>query len=93
MIGWGSAGRDPKWFDDPDKFDIHRENADQHVGFGFGPHLCVGLTLAKAEARIAFEVLLERVKNIRLAENADLSHIPTFATRGYKRLDLEFDPA
>ncbi len=89
MIGWGSAGRDPDWFEDPDRFDIHRQNADQHVGFGHGPHLCVGLGLARAEARIAFEVLFDRLEEIRLAPSNDLRHVPTYATRALQRLDLE----
>ena len=64
---------------------------DKNVGFGFGPHICVGLGLAKAEARIAFETIFDRLKYINLDEDADLSHIPTFATRGYKKLDLVFE--
>jgi len=91
MLGWGTAGRDPKYFDNPNKFDLHRHNADKNVGFGFGPHICVGLGLAKAEARIAFETIFDRLKYINLDEDADLSHIPTFATRGYKKLDLVFE--
>ena len=90
MLGWGTAGRDPKYFENPDLFDIFRSNSSQNVGFGFGPHICVGLGLAKAEARIAFETFFNRLKDIKLDKNADLSHIPTFATRGYKRLDLQF---
>ncbi|MDC0432249.1 cytochrome P450 [Hyphomicrobiales bacterium] len=90
MLGWGTAGRDPKYFEKPDVFDIYRSNSSQNVGFGFGPHICVGLGLAKAEARIAFETLFDRLDDIQLDEEADLSHIPTFATRGYKRLDLKF---
>ena len=91
MLGWGTAGRDPKYFDNPNKFDLYRHNADKNVGFGFGPHICVGLGLAKAEARIAFETIFDRLKYINLDEDADLSHIPTFATRGYKKLDLLFE--
>ena len=91
MLGWGTAGRDPKYFENPNKFDLYRHNADKNVGFGFGPHICVGLGLAKAEARIAFETIFDRLKYINLDEDADLSHIPTFATRGYKKLDLVFE--
>ena len=91
MLGWGTAGRDPKYFDNPNKFDLYRHNADKNVGFGFGPHICVGLGLAKAEARIAFETIFDRLKDIKLDEKADLSHIPTFATRGYQKLDLVFN--
>ena len=90
MLGWGTAGRDPEYFENPNLFDIFRSNSSQNVGFGFGPHICVGLGLAKAEARIAFETFFDRLKDIKLDKNADLSHIPTFATRGYKRLDLQF---
>ena len=90
MLGWGSAGRDPKWFKNPDEFDVDRDNARQHVGFGFGPHLCVGSTLARAEARIAFEVLFERLTDLRLKPGAERVHVPTHATRGLQRLDLTF---
>ncbi len=91
MLGWGSAGRDPRMFDDPDRFDIHRANAREHVNFGFGPHFCIGAPLARAEGRIAFEVLFERLGPISLAPQASTAHVPTFATRGLQRLDLEFE--
>lgn len=91
MLGWGTAGRDPDAFERPDTFDIHRPNARDHVDFGHGPHFCIGAALARAEARIAFETLFERVGEIRLADGADTSHVPTFATRGLVTLDLDFD--
>lgn len=90
MLGWGSAGRDPDVFPAPDRFDIHRTNARDHLNFGFGPHFCIGAALARAEARIAFEAIFDRVDDIALAPDADLSHVPTFATRGLRRLDLQF---
>ena len=90
MLGWGSAGRDPQWFSNPDEFDMDRDNARQHVGFGFGPHLCVGSTLARAEARIAFEVLFERLTDFQLAAGAQRTHVPTHATRGLQRLEMTF---
>lgn len=92
MLGWGSAGRDPDTFPDPDTFDIHRANARDHMNFGFGPHFCIGAPLARAEARIAFEVIFDRLGDIRLPSSTDTSHVPTFATRGLETLDLEFDP-
>lgn len=90
MLGWGSAGWDPEVFAQPEKFVMGRPNADKHVGFGFGPHICVGLGLARAEARIAIEAILERLCDIRFAPHVDLQHVPTFATRGYKSLHLQF---
>jgi cytochrome P450 len=91
MLGWGSAGHDPDIFERPEEFILERENVNQHVGFGYGPHLCVGLMLARAEARIAFETLLDRLTNLRRKPGSVLEYVPTYATRGLKRLDLLFD--
>lgn len=91
MLGWGSAGHDPDFFERPEQFDLERENVNQHVGFGYGPHLCVGLMLARAEARIAFETALDRLSGVRLKPGSELEYVPTYATRGLQRLDLLFD--
>ena len=89
---WAAAGWDPTVFEQPEVFDIHRANARKHLSFGYGLHFCAGSELARLEGRIAFEVLLDRMDDIRLAPDADLSHRPSFAARGYNRLDLEFTP-
>ena len=88
MLGWGSAGRDPDYFERPDEFDWQRPNLKEHVAFGYGPHLCVGLGLARAEARIAFEALFDRIERFELAPGTALQHLPTFATRGFTALPL-----
>lgn len=54
----GSANRDPRHFADPDRFDIHREAS--HLSFGKGVHFCLGSALARMEARVAFEEVLNR---------------------------------
>jgi cytochrome P450 family 130 len=56
---WGSANRDEREFPDPDRFDARREPR-RHLGFGFGVHFCLGASLARLEARVAFEELLAR---------------------------------
>jgi cytochrome P450 len=55
----GGANRDPERYPDPDRLDIHREQK-AHLGFGFGLHSCLGVTLARAEALVATNALLDR---------------------------------
>jgi cytochrome P450 len=61
----GAANRDPQANDDPDRFDIRRENV-QHVGFGYGIHLCLGAELARLEAKTVLEMLLECYPDLSL---------------------------
>lgn len=65
----GAANRDPAYFDAPERFDIERANAADHVGFGRGRHFCVGAALARLEAQIGLERLLARLPNIRLSHD------------------------
>ncbi len=88
---WAAAGHDPTVFEQPERFDPDRPNVRQHMGFGYGPHFCAGAELARLEARIAFETLLQRLDDIELDEQAsDLGHLPSFAARGYRRVMLRF---
>jgi cytochrome P450 len=61
-----ATNRDPSAFEDPDRFDVEREPA-QHYTFGFGPHACVGATLARAELEEALRALAARVGRLELA--------------------------
>ncbi|MFJ8672143.1 cytochrome P450 [Streptomyces sp. NPDC093589] len=71
LVSPGAANRDPARFDAPDSVRLDRHPTG-HVSFGHGPHHCLGAPLARMEARIAFEVLLTRFPEIRLAgEGAD----------------------
>jgi cytochrome P450 len=60
------ANRDPDSFADPDRFDVHRPNANRHVTFAHGPHVCLGMHLARLEAQTALSRLLERLPRLRL---------------------------
>jgi cytochrome P450 len=90
MLGWGSAGRDPDYFDNPDTFILDRPNAHRHIGFGWGPHVCVGLGLARAEARIAIGAILDRLSGFKIASGYRPTYAPTFATRGFQDLRFSF---
>ncbi len=61
-----SANRDPEVFPDPDRVDVTRANAARHLGFGFGAHFCLGAGLARLEATVAIETLLDRIPELRL---------------------------
>lgn len=62
-----SANRDPAHFTDPDVFDIERK-PNRHIGFGLGPHFCVGAPLSRLEGQIVFQTVIERFPNIRLVD-------------------------
>jgi cytochrome P450 len=63
------ANRDPDVFAEPDRFDIRRPNARQHLAFARGPHVCIGMDLARLEAATALAALLE-LPGLRLAGDA-----------------------
>jgi len=66
----GAGNRDPRVFDNPDLFEIGRENAARHLSFGGGIHFCVGAELARLEGRIAFERLAARLPGLRVDTDA-----------------------
>jgi len=86
----GAANRDPRVFEDPDRFDPKRANARRNIAFGHGEHFCPGANLARAEARISFERLLARLDEIRLIDPGALSYAETFLIRGLNDLPLRF---
>ena len=70
-VNLAAANRDPRRFADPDRFDVTRADADQHLGFSHGPHFCFGAPLARAEGEIGIGELLERLPDLRLAVPAE----------------------
>jgi cytochrome P450 len=63
---FGAANRDPRVFDRPDEFDVGRENAVQHIGFGGGIHVCIGAPLARVELEASLEALCRYWPDFRL---------------------------
>jgi cytochrome P450 len=97
MVLNGAANRDPRHFDDPAEFDVDRTNARQHLAFGHGAHTCPGAPLARAEARVSIERLLDRMADITISEAEHgpagarrYEYLPTYILRGLRALHLEF---
>jgi cytochrome P450 len=65
-VSIAGANRDPAVFTDPDRFDIHRDNAKLNLAFAQGPHFCLGAHLARTETTIALGRLLDRLPELRL---------------------------
>ena len=67
-VSIAGANRDPEANDNPNEFNILRDEI-KHISFGYGPHMCIGASLARIESRIAFEVLFDRYPRMTLLEN------------------------
>lgn len=66
----GAANRDPAVWDNPDEYDIYRE-AKTHLGFGMGPHRCLGMEVAKQEMLVAINGLMDRFPKLRLDDSVE----------------------
>jgi cytochrome P450 len=94
LLRYASANRDESVFPDPDRFDVERPNAAEHVAFGRGIHHCLGAELARREMQVAFPRLLERLRRPRLAGGVpEPRWSPNVLLHGLEALHLEFDPA
>jgi cholest-4-en-3-one 26-monooxygenase len=89
-IWYPSANRDEDVFPDGDTFDVGRTPND-HLGFGIGPHFCLGANLARLEIRIMFEELLRRLPDIELA--GPVSRLRSNFIGGFKHMPVRFTPA
>jgi cytochrome P450 len=87
----GSANRDERRFEDPDRFDVGR-NPQGHLGFGFGKHFCLGASLARLEAQAALTALVPELLRRRKREPR-VERIDSFLVRGPSRLSLCLEPA
>lgn len=93
QLRYAAANRDPKKFENPDKFDIERKNARAHLAFGKGPHMCVGNMLSRKEMLVAFDELLERLDNFAVADEDGIAVLPNVLLRGITKLPITFERA
>ena len=98
FIANSAANRDSCIFPNPGEFEIGRENARLNVSFGRGRHACPGAPLARAEAVVSLNRMLDRTRDIRISEKVHgpkgarrYGYLPTFILRGLTHLNLEFD--
>lgn len=86
LLSAASANRDPRRYDRPAVFDIHRDDI-AHLTFGFGLHYCLGANLARLEGRVALEELLERFPEWDIDRDR-MELAPTSTVRGWQRLPI-----
>lgn len=80
-----AANHDPSIFNDPGLFDIRRPNAQRHLSFGMGVHVCLGISLARLELKIVFEEMLKIMPQLRLVAQ-DTEWMPTLINRVQRQL-------
>jgi cytochrome P450 len=91
LLRFASANRDEAHFPDPDRFDVRRANAGEHLAFGHGIHFCIGAMLARKELEQGFRALLARLDDLRLTPGAaSPRHRPSVLLRGLDALHVSF---
>jgi cytochrome P450 len=94
LLAWPAANRDEDVYDDPDQIRLDRPKPRQHVGFGWGIHLCVGAPLARVEATVAIQTLLARTRSFVLdPEQLPLRYHRSLVVRRLEALPLVMELA
>jgi cytochrome P450 len=93
VLFYGAGNRDPKAFDEPDRFEVRRD-PNPHIGFGGpGPHFCLGAHLARRELAVVFRQLLTRLPDIEVAgDPVPLEAMGIPLVGGIKKLPVRFTP-
>jgi cytochrome P450 len=91
LIVEGGANRDPRTFPDPATLDLHRENANKNLAFAAGPHYCLGAALARIQARVMFQAMLERMPEI--VRGGTPERRPLLTARGFNALPITVTPS
>lgn len=85
------ANRDPRHFENPDLLDIQRDNASEHLSFGYGAHQCLGRNIGRMEMCVMIEELTRRIPYLQLAKQA-FSSLPNTSFHGPEALWVRWDP-
>ncbi|PSK87529.1 cytochrome P450 [Limimaricola soesokkakensis] len=87
-----SANQDDRHFEEAARFDIYRDNAVDHLTFGYGSHQCMGKNIARMEMRVFLEEFTRRLPHLRL-EPQEFTYLPNTSFRGPDQLWVAWDPA
>lgn len=88
---FASANHDEAHFHDPGRFDLCRKDSANHIAFGRGIHFCLGAPLARLQARLTLELLIDRLPRLHLVPRQKITFVATPAHRGLKELLIEWD--
>jgi cytochrome P450 len=87
VMYYGAANRDPDVFHDPDKMDMHRNNVQDHLAFGTGPHVCLGQRIANMQLETAYRRILDRFPNVEWTGKQ--SHAPNNFVNAISHLEVD----
>lgn len=90
MLRFAAANRDPARFANPDAFDVERANANTHLAFGRGIHMCIGNMLSRKELAVAFDELLKRLHRFEISDESAAVYPPNMLLRGLSALPIRF---
>lgn len=92
LVVQASGNQDERHFENGRTFDIYRDNAVDHLTFGYGAHQCMGKNIGRMEMRIFLEEMTRRLPHLHLAEQ-EFAYLPNTSFRGPDQLWVEWDPA
>lgn len=93
LMVMASANHDERQFENPELLDLHRENAADHLSFGYGAHQCMGKNIARMEMRIFIEEFAKRLPHAELVPDQEYVYLPNTSFRGPESLWIKWDPA
>lgn len=88
-----SGNMDAQHFEHPEQVDIYRDNAVEHLSFGYGAHQCMGKNIARLQMRVFLEAFTQRLPHMTLVPQQDLRYLPNTSFRGPESLWVQWDPA